>query len=215
MEISRARPEDADVLTRIAFSAKGYWGYPEHWMKRWRDSLTITPEFVRENEVYAAGVDGEPAGFYTLTEGGRTLEHLWVTPSRIDSGIGRGLFEHAVARAMLLGMREVEIEADPNAEGFYLTALLAGLESHRGSVLEDKEHRQEGWGLHSGGAQRGHGRSDGGNPLARLARRGGVAHPLRIRVEGSILMNYAVRNCLKSLKSEPNVSPSGASSPST
>lgn len=119
-KISRSTPEDADILTHIAFTSKGHWGYPEHWMEQWRDALTITPEFVRDNEVYVANLDGEPAGYYALTDRGKTLEHLWVTPSRIGSGIGRGLFEHAVARAASLGAREVEIEADPNAEGFYL-----------------------------------------------------------------------------------------------
>jgi GNAT superfamily N-acetyltransferase len=35
-------------------------------------------------------------------------------------GIGRSLFIHALGRAKELGFRELEIESDPNAEGFYL-----------------------------------------------------------------------------------------------
>lgn len=121
IDIRRAVPEDADTLSRIAFAAKGHWGYPERWMERWREGLTITPEFVRGNEVYAAIVRGKPAGFYALVgEGPRVeLEHLWVLPERMGTGLGRALFEDAVDRAATLGADTVGIEADPNAEGFY------------------------------------------------------------------------------------------------
>jgi GNAT superfamily N-acetyltransferase len=121
LEIHRAQPGDADALTRIAFAAKAHWGYPERWMERWRDALTITPEFIRRNEVHVATVEGEQAGFYALVGEGRRieLEHLWVLPERMGAGVGRALFEHAVRTAASLGAGVVGIEADPNAEGFY------------------------------------------------------------------------------------------------
>jgi ribosomal protein S18 acetylase RimI-like enzyme len=121
LEIHRAPPGDADALTRIAFAAKAHWGYPERWMERWRDALTITPEFIRRNEVHVATVEGEQAGFYALVGEGRRieLEHLWVLPERMGMGLGRALFEHAVRAAASLGAGVVGIEADPNAEGFY------------------------------------------------------------------------------------------------
>jgi len=122
IEVRRALPGDAEVLTRIAFASKRYWGYPERWISHWSEILTITPEFVREREVYAAVVGGEPFGFYALAGTGSELEleHLWVLPAWIGSGAGRLLFEHAMDRAASRGAKRVEIEADPNAEGFYL-----------------------------------------------------------------------------------------------
>jgi GNAT superfamily N-acetyltransferase len=122
VEIRRATPEDADTLTRIAFAAKRYWGYPEPWIQHWREGLTITPEFVRNNEVYAAVSGGERCAFYALTGAGGELEleHLWVSPGWIGSGVGRLLFEHAMREAASRRASAVEIEADPNAEGFYL-----------------------------------------------------------------------------------------------
>jgi GNAT superfamily N-acetyltransferase len=122
VEIRRASPGDADALTRIAFAAKRYWEYPERWISHWSETLTITPELVRDNEVYAAVSDGEPFGFYALAGTGHELEleHLWVSPAWIGSGTGRLLFEHAMDRAASRGAQHVEIEADPNAEGFYL-----------------------------------------------------------------------------------------------
>jgi GNAT superfamily N-acetyltransferase len=120
-EIQRALQGDASVLTRIAFAAKAHWGYPERWMERWRDDLTITPEFIRRNEVHVAIAEGEQAGFYALVGKGRRveLEHLWVLPERMGEGVGRALFEHALRTAASLGAGVVGIEADPNAEGFY------------------------------------------------------------------------------------------------
>jgi GNAT superfamily N-acetyltransferase len=121
VEIRRAVPEDAGALSRIAFAAKAHWGYPERWMERWREGLTITPEFVEGNEVHVAVVEREPAGFYALVGEGRRieLEHLWVLPERMGTGLGRALFDHATGRAAVLDAETVGIEADPNAEGFY------------------------------------------------------------------------------------------------
>jgi len=121
VQIVRAKPADAAVLTDIAFTAKRHWGYPEKWMENWRDALTIAPEFIASHEVYSAVAEGRIAGFYAL--GGPTdrvqLLHLWVLPAAMGRGVGRALFIHAIATATELGCREMEIESDPNAEGFY------------------------------------------------------------------------------------------------
>jgi ribosomal protein S18 acetylase RimI-like enzyme len=122
VEIRRAEPADADALTRIAFAAKGHWGYPERWMERWRGALIVTPTFIRRSEVHVATIEKEPAGFYALVGRGqrRELEHLWVLPEQMGMGLGRALFDHALDRAAAQGAEILEIEADPNAEGFYL-----------------------------------------------------------------------------------------------
>jgi len=138
IRVTRARPEQAARLTQIAHAAKSYWGYPSQWIELWHNQLTITAAYITEHEVYVAvdDTDGAALGFYAL--GGLakqtghpqrgaeqpdgpllTLEHLWVQPRSLRAGVGRCLFEHAVARAAELGARRIEIESDPNAEGFY------------------------------------------------------------------------------------------------
>lgn len=121
MTIVRARAEDAAALCAIAFSAKRHWRYPERWMEAWRDTLTVGPNFINANETYAAVVNGSEVGFYALSVAGDRLrlEHLWILPDSMKQGIGRSLFSHAVERAIVLGFRTMEIESDPNAEGFY------------------------------------------------------------------------------------------------
>jgi len=122
MWITPARPEDAARLTEIAFVAKRHWGYPNQWIENWREQLTVTAEFIRSHDTFLAVVDNQVAGFYALRRKGAMLElvHLWVLPQWMRRGIGRALFRHAVERAIALGFQKVEIESDPNAEGFYL-----------------------------------------------------------------------------------------------
>lgn len=121
--IRRAAVDDASVLTTIALEAKRYWGYPEHWIKHWESDLTVSPEFIRDNFVYVAEADGEVRGFYALCVSPEKqvaeLEHMWVAPDYIGTGIGKELFLDAMERAAALDVRDVEISADPNAAGFY------------------------------------------------------------------------------------------------
>jgi GNAT superfamily N-acetyltransferase len=122
VEIVRAQPTDAARLSEIAWAAKASWGYPAHWLEQWRDQLTITPEFVAANETFAASLPERLIGFHALVRAAETmrLEHLWVLPAEMGRGFGRALFQHAAARAAALGAHSLTIEADPNAEPFYL-----------------------------------------------------------------------------------------------
>lgn len=121
MKIRKAEPADATQLTQIAQDAKRYWGYPEHWLEHWRDDLTITPDFVNQNEVYVAEREGTVVGFYGLVTKGETaeLDHLWVSPPHIGQGVGKELFLHAMQLASARKLANVHIVADPNAEAFY------------------------------------------------------------------------------------------------
>ena len=121
MIIRRALTTEAEALTHIAQDAKRYWGYPEHWLKVWQDDLTILPNFVENNPVYVAEDEGNVLGFYALVMGAdkAQLDHLWVAPAHIGSGVGKELFIHAMQNAAGQDISEVEISSDPNAEGFY------------------------------------------------------------------------------------------------
>lgn len=121
INIRKVEPEEADEMTRIALAAKAHWGYPERWLEIWAPQLTFSPEYFGENESWVAEVDGAPAGFYTIQDrsGNAWIENLWVRPEFIGKGIGKRLFLHAVARSRLKGFLILQLEADPNARGFY------------------------------------------------------------------------------------------------
>jgi GNAT superfamily N-acetyltransferase len=111
----------AGTLTKIAFTAKRYWGYPERWIEFWRPQLTVTPQAIVQHETYAATLDGQPIAFYALSyqEKQASLEHFWVHPDSMGKGIGRSLFQHALDRCKEAGAGRLEIESDPHAQGFY------------------------------------------------------------------------------------------------
>ena len=60
-------------------------------------------------------------GFYAISKDKDRawLEHLWVLPEFIGQGFGKMLFQHAIERCKELGAGTLEIESDPNAQGFY------------------------------------------------------------------------------------------------
>jgi GNAT superfamily N-acetyltransferase len=121
IEIRRAHPDDAEVLTAIAHAAKRHWNYPEDWIAQWKPDLTITPQFISQHEVFVAMVDQVIVGCCALVLTGSLaeIEHMWVRPEHMGSGIGRALFEHAKRRAEQSGAQVLELSADPHAEGFY------------------------------------------------------------------------------------------------
>jgi N-acetylglutamate synthase-like GNAT family acetyltransferase len=121
IEIRRALPEEADTLTEIAHAAKRHWKYPESWIQQWQTDLTVSAEFIRTHEVFAATINGAIAGCCALvmTDSLAEVEHMWIRPEQMGNGVGRALFEHVRARAVERGANALELSADPNAEGFY------------------------------------------------------------------------------------------------
>jgi ribosomal protein S18 acetylase RimI-like enzyme len=121
ISIRRVIPKEADVLTQIALAAKSHWGYPKHWMELWRSQLTFTSEYFEKNENWAAADGANPIAFYTLQQknGNAWLENLWVLPEYIGRGVGKRLFLHAIGLARQYRYKSLQLEADPNAVGFY------------------------------------------------------------------------------------------------
>ncbi|HXQ38975.1 MAG TPA: GNAT family N-acetyltransferase [Anaerolineales bacterium] len=121
ISIRRVDPKEATALTQIALSAKAHWGYPERWMEIWTPQLTFKPEYFEKNESWVAVLRNRPIAFYSLQEkdGIAWIENLWVLPEYIGQGVGRQLFLDAISRACQMGFKAVQLEADPNAVGFY------------------------------------------------------------------------------------------------
>ena len=119
--IRRAFPEEATALSQIAFAAKAYWGYPKRWMEIWKPQLTFSSEYFEKNESWVSETDGTPIAFYTLQvrDGTAWLENLFVSPEFMGKGIGKRLFLHAAELSRHLGYETLQLEADPNAVGFY------------------------------------------------------------------------------------------------
>lgn len=119
--IRPASPDEAALISEIAFRSKAYWGYPEDLMELCRPLLTYTAPQIN-NGLFWVFEAPPVVGFYRLLPMNRTtivLEDLFIAPEAIGRGIGNRLFNHAVQQAQLRGAEFLTLEADPHAEGFY------------------------------------------------------------------------------------------------
>jgi predicted N-acetyltransferase YhbS len=140
MKITRACAQNADALTKVAFAAKRHWHYPESWMRRWEEALTITPAYVIENPTFVAVVEGEFVGFWAvqIEAGEAMLDYLWVLPPFMGKGVGRALFQHAEEVARASGAMRMRIVGDPHAEQFY-SRMGAALYGHESASMDGEE----------------------------------------------------------------------------
>jgi ribosomal protein S18 acetylase RimI-like enzyme len=122
MNIRPAAESEASVLSDLVLRAKSHWGYSAEALERWRPGLAVSPTDVRERPTFVAIAGAEIVGFYSLRTS-RTaweLDNLWVLPKFMHQGIGRALLAHSLATAARGGATEVTVDAEPNAESFYL-----------------------------------------------------------------------------------------------
>jgi predicted N-acetyltransferase YhbS len=122
-QIRPARVEETNELTQLAIRAHAV--YDADFTARIMPVLKIDPVliaaelvFVAEDEKGASiGVIAlrplEPAGLFLL-------EGIFLDPNFARQGIGRRLFESAIARARKLGGCSIIIYANPGAAGFYI-----------------------------------------------------------------------------------------------
>lgn len=120
--LRRARPDEASALTELAMAAKGHWGYDTAFMAAVRAELTFCPDDIARRRAVVAESSGSVVGFYTVDGEPPVgeLGNMWVRPSEIGTGLGRVLWQDAMATAAAAGLAYLEIDADPNAEGFYV-----------------------------------------------------------------------------------------------
>ena len=135
--IRKAKPGEQDHLTEISFASKKYWDYPSDFFTIWQDELTITADYIRNNNVYVYESDDQISAYYSLKilekdlhigevefTAGVWLDHMFVQPQSIKKSIGTQLFKHCIFICSTLDMPQnfssLHILADPNAAGFYL-----------------------------------------------------------------------------------------------
>ncbi|MES4908668.1 MULTISPECIES: GNAT family N-acetyltransferase [unclassified Streptomyces] len=116
------REDEAEALSELALRSKGHWGYDEAFLAACREELRLRPGEVAARRTTVAEQGGRILGFATLEGDGPEgeLGMLFVDPDAIGGGVGRLLYRHVLREAGRLGFTRLTIEADPNAESFYL-----------------------------------------------------------------------------------------------
>ena len=126
-KVRAAAHREAAALSSLAMRSKAHWGYSDEFMAACREELTYSESQIESDdyEFFVCEAEGRIAGFYVLELLGSCnaeLEALFVEPEMIGRGLGRTLIEHAKAKASDLGIRQLLMQGDPNAEAFYEAA---------------------------------------------------------------------------------------------
>jgi ribosomal protein S18 acetylase RimI-like enzyme len=121
MNFRPARPDEAAALTDLAIRSKRSWGYDEAFMERVMPDMLVTPEDIAASFCLLAEDGGEYCGYVLLNIQKQTalLRDLFIDPSYFRLGIGRMLFERALAYARECKVTRLVLEADPNSQPFY------------------------------------------------------------------------------------------------
>jgi len=125
VRIRKAKTAEASLLTDLTVRSKAHWGYSKHFMEACRDELVLSKEKLKNpsNIYMVAESDNELIGYYGLEPVSETeieLSALFIEPRIIGKGLGKALLFHAMSAAIELGGKELTLQSDPNAEGFYL-----------------------------------------------------------------------------------------------
>ena len=122
MEIIKANTHDYRVLTDITKKSKAYWGYSDEQMRKWSDLLTITEEYIQNNEVYKLIIKQSIVAYYSYFEIEKDsvrLDNLFVSAENIGKGYGKLLMNDFILKIKKSEAKRIILDADPNAQKFY------------------------------------------------------------------------------------------------
>lgn len=121
--IRPARQADKEALTELCMRSKQSNGYDDAFMAACADELRVRDSWISEDDFWVAEApDGSLVGCIRLSRdevSGGELETCFVAPDFKGKGVGRALFNALESRARKIGLRHIELDADPFAERFY------------------------------------------------------------------------------------------------
>lgn len=121
--IRPARHADKNALTVLCMRSKQSNGYDDAFMAACEEELRVRDSWISEDDFWVAeAFDGALVGCIRLssdTAAGGELETCFVAPDYKGKGVGRALFQALESRAKTIGLRHIELDADPFAEAFY------------------------------------------------------------------------------------------------
>ncbi|SUX44623.1 GNAT family N-acetyltransferase [Chryseobacterium indoltheticum] len=122
IEITKANAHEYRVLTDITKKSKAFWGYSDEQMRKWSDLLTITEEYIQNNEVYKLIINQSIVAYYSYFEIEKNsvrLDNLFVSPENIGKGYGKLLMNDFILKIKKSEAQRIILDADPNAQKFY------------------------------------------------------------------------------------------------
>jgi GNAT superfamily N-acetyltransferase len=119
--VRHATLEELPDLSDLCLRSKAVWDYDHAFLEACRSELTLRPDELATTRIAVAETDGGIAGVVQIKVMGTEAEllKLFIAPHGLRRGLGRPLFDWAVAEAKSLGATHLLIDADPDAAPFY------------------------------------------------------------------------------------------------
>lgn len=125
-DIRFAKPEEAQLLSKLALRSKGYWDYDLDFLANCKEELTYNERQLLSAEYCFKVLEknhGNVIGFFALnfiTDEYPELEALFVDPDYIGQGWGKYLLNAAKKVAKTQQHKTIKLQSDPFALDFYL-----------------------------------------------------------------------------------------------
>ncbi|MFD2941015.1 GNAT family N-acetyltransferase [Flavobacterium notoginsengisoli] len=122
MTIEKASITDNEILTSITKKSKAYWGYSAEQIQKWDKNLTISQDYIRENNVFKLVDNDLIMGYYSYVfkdEKVIELDNLFILPEYIGKGFGKYLVFDFLNRIKEEKIERIILNSEPNAEEFY------------------------------------------------------------------------------------------------
>lgn len=121
MKIVAADQDMLPTISALCLRSKAHWGYDEAFMAACVDVLTFTPDDLTKGPLVVAMHNNIMAGMcqVSVVDNAGELEHLFVEPAHIGTGVGRFLFDWAIENLRQAGATALSVTSDPHAAAFY------------------------------------------------------------------------------------------------
>lgn len=114
---------ELEEVNSLIISSRKIWNYDEEYFQKSLPLINVTEEFLLKNDCYSIfGNDEKIVGFIGIEKdenGDFWIEHLWVSPSCLKTGIGKKAIHFILKKYHDLKVEKLFIFPDPPAEGFY------------------------------------------------------------------------------------------------
>lgn len=122
MNIQKAIPKDNIRLTQITKKSKAFWGYSEEQISIWSNNLTVTIDYIEENDVFNLIKENKIIGYYSYLKQENNqvkLDNLFLLPEYIGKGFGTLLMNDFLQKMRNEKYQKITLDSEPNAEQFY------------------------------------------------------------------------------------------------
>ncbi|PWB19384.1 GNAT family N-acetyltransferase [Flavobacterium sp. HTF] len=122
MTIEKANITDNEILTGITKKSKAYWGYSAAQIQKWDKNLTISQDYIRDNNTFKLVDNDLIIGYYSYVfenEKVVKLDNLFILPEHIGRGFGKYLLLDFLNRMKEEKTEKIILDSEPNAEEFY------------------------------------------------------------------------------------------------